>query len=210
MKQLLLLISLLLAFHISQATHEVKGSVLSLDDEPIGGVNVLVKGTPFGVTTNMSGEFTITVPEGPVILLFSLVKFRPIEYSLVVRDGFRYQITVFLARKNQSFNKSHSLAGELPLDAPVVTGVLTDATNRPLTGVKVAQAGANFTAFTDRVGKFAMPVPYGKNKLSFFLSGFKTLSVSIDVGVDLKTQLEIVLAANQDAGKSSASIRTLP
>ena len=210
MKHIFLLFSLLLWLNACEATHYVKGRVLSLDNAAIGGVNVLVKGTSFGAATNMTGEFTISVPEGPVRLFFSLIKFRSTEYAFVVREGYQDQITVFLARKNQTFNKSHAVSGELPLDSPLVRGVLRDTGQRPLAGVNVTEVAAGFSAFTDRDGKFTLPAPYGKNTLSFSLSGFKTLSVSLDVGGEFKGELEVVLAANQDTGKSAASVKRLP
>ena len=52
----------------------VSGKVLSADDNtPLPGVNVAVKGTTRGTTTDANGDYTIAVPNGQTVLVFSSV-----------------------------------------------------------------------------------------------------------------------------------------
>ena len=59
---------------------EVSGVVTSADDgTSIPGVSVIVKGTTIGTTTDFDGKYTISVPAGDEILLFSFVGMKKIE-----------------------------------------------------------------------------------------------------------------------------------
>jgi TonB-linked SusC/RagA family outer membrane protein len=52
----------------------VKGIVRnSMNNEPIEGVNVIVKGTALGTATNSNGEYSIQVPGADAVLVFSFV-----------------------------------------------------------------------------------------------------------------------------------------
>ena len=61
-----LLICLFVAIGTAFAQNKVTGTVLSAEDgEPIIGASVLINGTKnTGVTTNVDGKLTITVPQG--------------------------------------------------------------------------------------------------------------------------------------------------
>ncbi len=55
---------------------QVKGTVVSgSDNEPLPGVNVVVKGTTAGVVTDMDGNFTLSVP-GNATLVFTFIGFE--------------------------------------------------------------------------------------------------------------------------------------
>ncbi len=61
----LLLVSLLLCVGAALAQTKVTGTVISQEDGlPVIGATVMVEGTKTGTTTNIDGEFTITVPAG--------------------------------------------------------------------------------------------------------------------------------------------------
>jgi TonB-linked SusC/RagA family outer membrane protein len=52
---------------------QVSGRILSdADQSPLPGVNVVVKGTTRGTTTNAEGRFTLSVPEGAVLTISSI------------------------------------------------------------------------------------------------------------------------------------------
>jgi len=53
---------------------DVSGTVISADDNlPIPGVQVLVKGTSLGTTTDLDGKYSITVPETATTLVFRFI-----------------------------------------------------------------------------------------------------------------------------------------
>jgi TonB-linked SusC/RagA family outer membrane protein len=57
----------------------VSGKVISEDAEGIPGVNVAVKGSTSGTTTNANGEYRINVSQPGAILVFSSIGFLPVE-----------------------------------------------------------------------------------------------------------------------------------
>ncbi|MCK3683248.1 TonB-dependent receptor [Maribellus sp. YY47] len=84
MKKILLLM-VALVFGVSTLfaqTKQISGKVTSTQDGlPIPGVSVVVKGTTNGTTTNIDGEFTLTVPEKET-LVFSFVGMKSQEVKI--------------------------------------------------------------------------------------------------------------------------------
>jgi TonB-dependent starch-binding outer membrane protein SusC len=60
---------------------QISGRVTAATGDPLPGVTVLLKGTTTGATTNPNGEYTLTVPEAPGILVFSYIGFGTQEKS---------------------------------------------------------------------------------------------------------------------------------
>lgn len=59
------------------ANRELKGTVVDSENEPLIGVSVQVVQTQMAVATDLDGNFTIKVPEGPVTVKFSYVGYAP-------------------------------------------------------------------------------------------------------------------------------------
>ncbi|MEO7990673.1 MAG: SusC/RagA family TonB-linked outer membrane protein [Chryseolinea sp.] len=74
------------AFSISSIPNPdiiVSGTVTEEDTgAPLPGVNILVKGTTLGTVTDANGNFSIAVPSGESILVFTFIGFIPQEVSL--------------------------------------------------------------------------------------------------------------------------------
>jgi TonB-linked SusC/RagA family outer membrane protein len=64
------------------AQETVRGKVTDSKNEPLIGVNVIVKGTRQGIVTNINGEFSLTTPNTNAILEFSYVGFETQNVSL--------------------------------------------------------------------------------------------------------------------------------
>lgn len=80
----------------------VGGTVTSADDNgPLPGVNVLVKGTTLGTTTDAEGKYSITVPDENSILVFSFIGYIPQEVSV----GNQTTIDVSLAADIQQLSE---------------------------------------------------------------------------------------------------------
>ena len=61
----------------------VKGKVTSaVDGSPIPGVNVLVKGTQIGTTTDATGDFSLDVDSKNAVLVFSYIGFNTAEVTV--------------------------------------------------------------------------------------------------------------------------------
>ncbi|MCL2027394.1 MAG: SusC/RagA family TonB-linked outer membrane protein [Bacteroidales bacterium] len=74
-KNMLLLVSLLfIGAQMLQAQRTISGTVISADDnQGIPGVQVVVKGTTTGTTTNINGSYAINVPANATTLVFSFM-----------------------------------------------------------------------------------------------------------------------------------------
>ncbi len=71
--RLMLVLAILLSTTSAAFAREVKGNVVDTADEPLIGVSVVAGQSKTGVSTDIDGNFTITVPNGPVTLKFSYV-----------------------------------------------------------------------------------------------------------------------------------------
>ncbi|GAA0873337.1 TonB-dependent receptor [Gangjinia marincola] len=63
-------------------TKEITGTVTGSDGIPIPGVNMFLKGTSRGTSTNFDGEYSITVPQEGATLVFSYVGFKKQEVAV--------------------------------------------------------------------------------------------------------------------------------
>src|SRR5699024_10582725 len=70
----------------------ITGTVSSVDDELLPGVNVVIKGTTEGVITDVNGSYSINVPSENSVLVFSYVGY--ISEEVVV--GARAQLDIVL------------------------------------------------------------------------------------------------------------------
>lgn len=61
----------------------LEGQVTSRNDQrPMTGVNVVLKGTQTGTITDSEGNFTLSVPQGQVVLLFSFIGYQTLEQTV--------------------------------------------------------------------------------------------------------------------------------
>ncbi|WP_020529419.1 TonB-dependent receptor [Flexithrix dorotheae] len=76
----------------------VSGQVTSdQDNMPIVGVNVLIKGTKTGTTTDLDGKFNIELPENNNVLQFSFVGFK--THELTAEPGGNYTVSLKLVEQ---------------------------------------------------------------------------------------------------------------
>ncbi|MDR3142240.1 MAG: TonB-dependent receptor [Tannerellaceae bacterium] len=75
-----------------QQTRTITGKVKDDTGEPLFSVNIQVKGTDVGATTNIDGEFTLTVNESNPVLVFSYLGYKTVE----VRPGNQNHIDLTL------------------------------------------------------------------------------------------------------------------
>ncbi|MEN8185940.1 MAG: TonB-dependent receptor [Bacteroidota bacterium] len=80
MKKIITLV-LFLSFGIVSAQHDFSGKVVDAEKHPLPGVNVVVKGTDKGTTTDFDGLFSIEVADENSVLKFSMVGFETQEIS---------------------------------------------------------------------------------------------------------------------------------
>lgn len=74
-----LLIGLLLAFLMPEAMaqRKISGTVKEAgEDTPLPGVNIIVKGTSTGTTSDIDGAYSLEVPDDNAVLIFSFIGYR--------------------------------------------------------------------------------------------------------------------------------------
>lgn len=87
---------------VSLADKTVKGKVTDTsNNEGLPGVNVVVKGTSVGTTTDSRGEFSINVPENSAVLVFSFVGYLSQEVAV----GNRTTINLGLAPDTKTLSE---------------------------------------------------------------------------------------------------------
>ncbi|MDV7399851.1 carboxypeptidase-like regulatory domain-containing protein, partial [Arthrospira platensis SPKY1] len=64
------------------AQRTVTGTVTDQGGEPLIGASVLVKGTTTGTVTGIDGTYSVRVPEGSDVLVFSYTGFETLEITL--------------------------------------------------------------------------------------------------------------------------------
>lgn len=69
------------------AEFQVSGQVVSKEDgDPLPGVNIVVKGTTVGTTTDERGRYTLAAPNATDTLIFSFIGYETIEIAILGRS----------------------------------------------------------------------------------------------------------------------------
>lgn len=80
---------------------QIHGTVKDENGNPLSNASVTIKGTKVGVTTNNSGDFTISVPNSQSVLVISYTGYKSEEILV----GSRTTISLSLTRANNSLNE---------------------------------------------------------------------------------------------------------
>ncbi|MGY6521756.1 MAG: SusC/RagA family TonB-linked outer membrane protein [Mongoliitalea sp.] len=88
------LFTLTLSFEVSAQQRVITGKVISDEDgEGLPGATVLVKGTTVGTTTDLDGNYSINVPAGSNVLIFSFVGLKAVEEAIGNRSVVNVTLT---------------------------------------------------------------------------------------------------------------------
>lgn len=71
---------------------EIKGLVTDTKGDPLIGVSIKVKGTAIGVSSDANGRYSITVPDGSTILVFTYIGYNTREVSISGRTSLDVQM----------------------------------------------------------------------------------------------------------------------
>ena len=115
----------------------VTGSIKDSNGETLPGVSVMAKGTSVGVTSNSSGNYSITVPKESSILIFSFLGMRTQEVELSGKNV----IHVILTDNVESL-KEVVVVGYGTQSRDVVTTSISKLDNRVLENVTYANPAA--------------------------------------------------------------------
>ena len=115
------------------AEQTVSGTVSDETGAILPGVSVVVKGTTKGTNTDATGAFSIAVPDGNTVLVFSYVGFLPQELTV----GNRTTVTVKLLPGNNSLNEvvvvGYGVQKKVNLTGAISSVDLSKQENAPIT-----------------------------------------------------------------------------
>ncbi|MDR1171381.1 MAG: SusC/RagA family TonB-linked outer membrane protein [Bacteroidales bacterium] len=82
-------------------TIPINGTITDQAGEAMPGVNIRVKGTSTGAVTDIAGKYTISVPSGESVLVFSFIGFKSVEMTV----GDRREISVKLDEETRELDE---------------------------------------------------------------------------------------------------------
>lgn len=97
------------------AQHNVVGIIVNENGRPVGGVNVLIKGTPRGTVTDSLGQFELMLPPGRHELLIAFLKYKTLETGISIKPAYHYKINAILIRdtlRNRRLKSSCEIQGQ--------------------------------------------------------------------------------------------------
>ncbi len=126
-------------FPVDNPTQErvVTGKVVSSDDNTgLPGVNVAVKGTSRGTTTDANGAYKISVPNGGTILVFSSVGFLAQEVTI----GSKSTIDLPMIADDKTLNEV-VVVGYGTQKKSQLTGAISSVTSKQITEMPITNLG---------------------------------------------------------------------
>ena len=128
-----LMVFLMLAAFTLQAQNAVKGKITDETGTGMPGVNVLVKGTTTGTTSDAEGAYSIDIPSNEAVLVFSFIGYATQEVS----PGGRTAVDVSLAPSAETLSEV-VVVGYGTAKKSDITGALVRVTEESLREVPVA------------------------------------------------------------------------
>ena len=169
-KLVLTLWTLLLSVSMGFAQTRIVGIVTDERQEPIPGVNVIVKGTKTGTITDLEGQYQISVPKGSSVLTFSFLGYATKEVTI----GNKTRINVTLKEDAVILDEvvaiGYGSVKKSDLTGSVSNVDMEDLTKAPVTSIDQALAGrvagVQVVATDARPGATSNIVIRGSNTIS--------------------------------------------
>jgi TonB-linked SusC/RagA family outer membrane protein len=118
------------------------GRVSSAQGEPLPGVTVILKGTTVGASTDPEGRYSLTVPDGGGMLVFSFIGFSPKEIAVPSSGGV---LNVTLVEDAKALDEvvvvGYGTQKKITTTGSVTTVQGADIAKAPVTNVSNALAG---------------------------------------------------------------------
>jgi TonB-dependent starch-binding outer membrane protein SusC len=155
----------------AQATLDqtVKGKIVDDKGEGLPGATITLKGTARGVTTNQSGEYTISIPNGQAVLVVSFIGYNTQEFTVGSRNTINIVLTEDLKALNEvvvigygtqrkkdltgaitTINSEDFVKGNVSTPEQMVTGKITSNGGAPGSGSTIRiRGGSSLNASND-------------------------------------------------------------
>jgi len=159
---------------IQQNKIPVKGTVSNNFGELLPGVTVAIRGTTNATSTDVNGEFSITVPSDTTVLVFRYIGFKPEE----IRVGNRTVISVVLSEESTMLDEAVVVAFGKQKKESVIGSITT------INPKELKVPSSNLT--TSFAGRVAGMIAYqrsgepGQDNADFFIRGVTTFGYKKD------------------------------
>lgn len=119
---------------VVEKDYDVKGTIVDVNGQPLPGVNITVQGTTTGVTTDLSGSFTLRIRDGKrALLVASYIGFSTKKVWVSAETGF---LKIMLEESSASLNEvvvvGYGTQKKLNLTGAVTTASGEILENRPI------------------------------------------------------------------------------
>lgn len=116
----------------AQNLRTVQGTITDANGAQLAGVNIYCKETTKGVTTDLSGHYTLKLPRGSYTLEFSFIGFEKVSKTITLKEDLRIdvqllpisaqlnEVTVVAAEENNSMNVRSLEMSTNKLDAATI------------------------------------------------------------------------------------------
>jgi TonB-linked SusC/RagA family outer membrane protein len=118
----------------------VSGVVSDASNFPIPGVNVLIKGTQKGVSTDFDGKYTIAVPEGAT-LVFSYIGFKAKELKIGAASSYNVSLASESATLDEVVVVGYGTKKKKDLTGSIVSVGAEEIASRPVQNAVQAMQG---------------------------------------------------------------------
>lgn len=161
-----------LALAQTSAPVTVKGKVLSEEGEEVPGVTVRVKGVQKGTITDADGNYTIQVPGGNAVLVFSFISHAPVEVPVDNRSAVNVTLKNGLTSLSETVVVGYGTQQKAHLTGAVATVNVKEIEDLPLGNLSATlqgkMAGVSVSGGTGRPGDAGAitirnPVVYSKD-----------------------------------------------
>ncbi len=140
--RLLLLLVLSTVTSVAVAQNVVTGTVLSADDnQPLPGVNILIKNSTTGTSTNVNGKYSLEVSDSDVILVFSFVGYIPEEIQVGNRSIIDLSLTPDISQLQEIVVIGYGTQKKSDITGSVASFDTKTLENRPQTNLVQALQG---------------------------------------------------------------------
>lgn len=126
---------------LQQSLKEIKGVVVDPHGEPIGGANIMEKGTTNGIMTDGEGRFVLQVTPG-CLLRVSYIGYKPIEIQVKKQSSFTIQLEEDMELLEEVVVVGYAVQKKANLSGSVATVDTKKLDDRPVVSVGHALQGA--------------------------------------------------------------------
>lgn len=136
---------------------EVKGLVTDSKGEALIGVSIKVKGTAIGVSTDVNGRYSITVPDGSTVLVFTYVGYTTKEVTISGRTSMDVQLEQSSEALQEIVVVGYGTQKKSDLTGSVVSVTAKDIKDQAFSNINQALqgkvAGVSFTSTSGDPGE---------------------------------------------------------